>query len=505
MLPRRVRPARPLRLARHRCSPPLRSASGSLVLRAVAGGPHALALLAAIATPVLAAARPQRAPLAVALWLVAWLAHGLVAEAAAVALIALAAVTVAEIAARARAALVARRGARRARDRRRGARLGDARRSGPATTALHNAAVPVSGRPSDPAPPGRDVRFGDDGLARPPRRGVTRGHRARTPARGGRHRTRRGRLGPAPARHSDRPGYRADARRSRSSAGSSDARRRRLRHPREPPRARGGARGDRRGCPRRALVPRRPRRLRPEAERMLSLVQARASVCLCGNHDLGVRGTIDLAEFSGDAGAAAIWTREVLDDEARSFLDGLEPSGEAAGVALFHGSARDPVWEYVLSDEAAVDDAPLTAEPLVLVGHSHARCRSRSADGQLEGGLAPAGPELELARRALAPQSRLGRPAPRRRPARGLSPARPRRTAGELPPGGVRHREDAVRDTPGGATGAARPAARSGPVAARRSWRRLRLRAWPARRRRTGCPRAQARPGRPRAPCRCAT
>ena len=71
-------------------------ATGIVVLRAVAGGPHALALLAAVATPALAVARTR---LAVALWLVAWLANGLAAQAASVALIALAAVTIAELAA----------------------------------------------------------------------------------------------------------------------------------------------------------------------------------------------------------------------------------------------------------------------------------------------------------------------------------------------------------------------------------------------------------------------
>ena len=71
---------------------------GVLILNVVAAGPHAIALLAIVATPVLAAARPRRAPVALALWLVAWLAHGLLAQGAAVALIALAAVTVAEIA-----------------------------------------------------------------------------------------------------------------------------------------------------------------------------------------------------------------------------------------------------------------------------------------------------------------------------------------------------------------------------------------------------------------------
>lgn len=71
-------------------------AGGILVLRLVSGGPHALALVAAVATPLLAALRSL--PLAVAFWLVAWLAHGLLAQGAAVALVALAAVAIAEVA-----------------------------------------------------------------------------------------------------------------------------------------------------------------------------------------------------------------------------------------------------------------------------------------------------------------------------------------------------------------------------------------------------------------------
>jgi len=135
----------------------------------------------------------------------------------------------------------------------------------------------------------------------------------------------------------------------------------------------------------------------PKPNECCAIVQARAAVCLCGNHDLAVRGTIDLAEFSGDAGTAAAWTREVLANEARAFLDGLEPAGRAADVALFHGSARDPVWEYVLSDEAASTTLMLTEEPIVLVGHSHAALQIALRETVLEGGLAPDGTELELA------------------------------------------------------------------------------------------------------------
>ena len=134
----------------------------------------------------------------------------------------------------------------------------------------------------------------------------------------------------------------------------------------------------------------------PKPNECCALVQARAAVCLCGNHDLGVLGTIDLAEFSGDAGMAAAWTRGVLEDGARTFLAGLEPAGKAAGVALFHGSARDPVWEYVLSDEAATATLQRTEEPLVLVGHSHAALQVALRDTGLTGGLAPEGTALEL-------------------------------------------------------------------------------------------------------------
>jgi diadenosine tetraphosphatase ApaH/serine/threonine PP2A family protein phosphatase len=134
----------------------------------------------------------------------------------------------------------------------------------------------------------------------------------------------------------------------------------------------------------------------PRPNECCAIVAERARVCLGGNHDLAVRGTIDLDEFSGDAGAAARWTRGVLADEALAYLDTLEPLGKARGVALFHGGARDPVWEYVLSDEAAAATFFLTEEPLVLVGHSHVALQVVLHD-LLDGGLAPGGTELDLA------------------------------------------------------------------------------------------------------------
>ena len=131
--------------------------AGIVILRAFSGGPHALALVAAVAAPALAAARPRRAPLVAVLWLVAWLADGLVAQGAAVAVVALAAVTVAELA----GALAPARSLA----------VGlvalavldivlvwGTPQAGPATTALHQAPVPVAA--GHPIPRLQDVTFG---------------------------------------------------------------------------------------------------------------------------------------------------------------------------------------------------------------------------------------------------------------------------------------------------------------------------------------------------------
>ena len=135
----------------------------------------------------------------------------------------------------------------------------------------------------------------------------------------------------------------------------------------------------------------------PRPSECTEIVAARAAVCLAGNHDLAVIGKLDLLEFSGEAGEAARWTQEVLSDRARVYLDGLEPSGSREGVALYHASARDPIWEYVLSDDTAAATMAIAGARLVLVGHSHAALQVTLRDEALSGGLAPAGTELDLA------------------------------------------------------------------------------------------------------------
>ena len=149
----------------------------------------------------------------------------------------------------------------------------------------------------------------------------------------------------------------------------------------------------------------------PRPNECCAAIAARADLCLAGNHDLVVLGALDMSDFAGEAAAAALWTRGVLGEDARGFLASLEPQARRADVALFHGSARDPVWEYVLSDDAAWWTFQATPEPLVLVGHSHVPL-TISFDGEdIEGGVAESGAEVDLAgkRRLLNPGS-VGQP-----------------------------------------------------------------------------------------------
>jgi diadenosine tetraphosphatase ApaH/serine/threonine PP2A family protein phosphatase len=149
----------------------------------------------------------------------------------------------------------------------------------------------------------------------------------------------------------------------------------------------------------------------PRPNECVDLARERATVCICGNHDLAVLGTIDIAEFSGDAAQAALWTRGVLGEGEREWLASLTPTARRDSAELFHGSPRDPVWDYVLSEDAAYASFMGTHAPLVLVGHSHVALALAWNGTELSGGLAPAETEEALGdRRWLLNPGSVGQP-----------------------------------------------------------------------------------------------
>jgi predicted phosphodiesterase len=138
----------------------------------------------------------------------------------------------------------------------------------------------------------------------------------------------------------------------------------------------------------------------PRPNECCDLVRERSDLVLIGNHDLVALGSADvgLEEFNPEAAEASLWTSEQLSPQSRRFLEALQPTAAIEGVELFHGSPRDPVWEYVLSELVALESLMATAAPLVLVGHTHVATAVVLDGNNLEGRVAPEGFEAQLDR-----------------------------------------------------------------------------------------------------------
>jgi diadenosine tetraphosphatase ApaH/serine/threonine PP2A family protein phosphatase len=139
-----------------------------------------------------------------------------------------------------------------------------------------------------------------------------------------------------------------------------------------------------------------------EPDECADLVRERCAVCLVGNHDLAVLGALDVAAFSEAAASAVAWTRENVAARTLEMLRELEPAGEREGVALYHASPRDPVWEYVLSAEQADANLDVNESRISLIGHSHISLffvrRMAEVQGEVRGAEAGDDTLLELGR-----------------------------------------------------------------------------------------------------------
>jgi predicted phosphodiesterase len=135
-----------------------------------------------------------------------------------------------------------------------------------------------------------------------------------------------------------------------------------------------------------------------QPDECVALAQEECDLILAGNHDLAVAGTIELTDFSPSAAAAAEWTRDHASRETIELLASLAPAHRGEAIGLYHGSPRDPIWEYVLSSSQASECLDEMPERVGAIGHSHVALRfTRDADGELIGEQTPGDTELDLA------------------------------------------------------------------------------------------------------------
>ncbi len=109
----------------------------------------------------------------------------------------------------------------------------------------------------------------------------------------------------------------------------------------------------------------------PEPGGCIDLLREYDHVGVAGNHDLAVAGTIGLELFNANAAEAAQWTITQLAEEQVEYLRNLPLKREVDDFTFAHGSPRDPVWEYLATEESATPNFDHFDTRRCLVGHSH--------------------------------------------------------------------------------------------------------------------------------------
>ncbi|PDW01725.1 metallophosphoesterase family protein [Candidatus Viridilinea mediisalina] len=110
----------------------------------------------------------------------------------------------------------------------------------------------------------------------------------------------------------------------------------------------------------------------PSPNECVDLMRHHAKFAISGNHDMACLGQIDLRDFNPDARNANLWNGEQLTATNHDWLANLAPRIDVdERYLLAHGSPREPVWEYLLSAEAAAANFEVFSQKICFVGHSH--------------------------------------------------------------------------------------------------------------------------------------
>ncbi len=109
----------------------------------------------------------------------------------------------------------------------------------------------------------------------------------------------------------------------------------------------------------------------PDPRDCIQLLRRHRCACVAGNHDWAAIGKLDTSAFNPDAAAASQWTAAALKKEDVDYLAGLPLTLRLGDFTLAHGSPREPIWEYVLSAQAARANFGCFDSRFCLIGHSH--------------------------------------------------------------------------------------------------------------------------------------
>ncbi|MBI3008922.1 MAG: metallophosphoesterase family protein [Candidatus Omnitrophica bacterium] len=108
-------------------------------------------------------------------------------------------------------------------------------------------------------------------------------------------------------------------------------------------------------------------------------------IIVCGNHDWAVGGTIDTEYFNDYAKVAIEWTRKVLNDEYKEYLNGLRLVYKDEDITLVHATLDSPdKFEYMQSIPIARRSLNILETIVCFMGHTHVPVIFTNEEGDVQ-------------------------------------------------------------------------------------------------------------------------
>ena len=110
----------------------------------------------------------------------------------------------------------------------------------------------------------------------------------------------------------------------------------------------------------------------PDPNRCVEIIRGLDCAGVAGNHDWAAVGSITIRDLNSVAASAVLWTRPLLTESNRLYLENLPLTAEEGPLFIVHSSPSAPdAWRYVLTLREAGREMERFAGGVCVVGHSH--------------------------------------------------------------------------------------------------------------------------------------
>lgn len=107
-------------------------------------------------------------------------------------------------------------------------------------------------------------------------------------------------------------------------------------------------------------------------EECAQIIRKEADVCIMGNHEAAIIGTLNIDYFTPYARTAALWTRSQVSEDTIKWAYKLPLAGKIDNFTIVHGSLFQPdMFNYVQTIADAEYNFKAMETPLLFLGHSH--------------------------------------------------------------------------------------------------------------------------------------